>query len=185
MKIAFYARVSKPPKGQFSEQQKRDQNPEVQLMPLREWAKSNRHTVVEEYVDRQTGKNAERPQLKKLMRDIAKGLRDIDAVVVWKLDRFARSNQDLHNLVAELRAEDVAFISLKEHFDLTTSVGKLMFDILGAFAEFERNVIVERTKAGLAFARAEGRIPGPKIDPKKGPCRMTVWRQRRRELKTA
>src|SRR3982751_3644876 len=101
MKISFYARVSKPPKGQMSDQLRRDQNPEVQLVPMREWAKLLKHTVVEEYVDRQTGKNTARPQLQRLMRDVTKGLRDIDAVVVWKLDRFGRSVSDLHDLVGE------------------------------------------------------------------------------------
>jgi len=181
MKAVLYARVSKPPKGQLSDQQRRDQNPEVQLVPLREWAKNNRHTIVEEYVDRQTGKNANRPQLQKLLRDVDKGLRDVEAVVVWKLDRFGRSTQDLHNLVAELKSKDVSFISLKEGFDLTTTLGKAMFGMLAVFAEFERNVIAERTKAGLALARSEGRLPGRKIDPRRGPSRTTLWRQAQRK----
>ncbi len=180
MRLALYARVSKPPKGQLNEQQKRDQNPEVQLVPLREWAKANSHTIVEEYVDRQTGKNAKRPQLQKLLRDLEKGLRDVDTVVVVRLDRFGRSTQDLHNLVAELRSRDVSFISLKEGFDLTTTLGKAMFGMLAVFAEFERNVIAERTKAGLALARSEGRLPGRKIDPRRGPSRTTLWRQKQR-----
>ena len=182
MKLALYARVSKPPKGQMNDQQKRDQNPEVQLVPLREWARVNGHTVVEEYVDRQTGKNANRPQLQKLLRDCEKGLRDVDALVVWKLDRFGRSTQDLYNLVAELKSHEVAFVSLKEGFDLTTTLGKAMFGMLAVFAEFERNVIAERTKAGLALARSEGRLPGRKIDPKLGPSRTTIWRQKQRKI---
>lgn len=169
----------------MSDQLRRDQNPEVQLVPMREWAKLLKHTVVEEYVDRQTGKNTARPQLQRLMRDVTKGLRDIDAVVVWKLDRFGRSVSDLHDLVGQLQKEKIAFISLKEGFDLTTSVGRAMFGMLAVFAEFERNVISERTKAGLALAKAEGRVPGRKIDPKKGPCRMTIWRQQQRQRKTA
>lgn len=181
MKLAIYARVSKPPKGQLSDQVKRDQNPDVQLLPLREWAKREKHTIVEEYVDRQSGKSAQRPQLQRMMREIEKGLRDIDAVLVWKLDRFGRSVQDLHNLVAKLHGADVSFVSLNEGFDLRSSIGKAMFGMLAVFAEFERNVIAERTKAGLALARSEGRLPGRKIDPKSGPCRMTRWRQRKRE----
>lgn len=182
MKVALYARVSKPPKGKMSDQQKRDQNPEVQLLPLREWARANGHTIVEEYVDRQTGKNADRPQLQKLLRDVEKGLRDIDALIVWKLDRFGRSTQDLYNLVAELKSHDVDFVSLKEGFDLTTTLGKAMFGMLAVFAEFERNVIAERTKAGLALARSEGRYPGRKIDSRRGPSRTTLWRQKQRKI---
>jgi len=180
VRVAFYARVSKPPKGSLNEQQKRDQNPEVQLLPLREWAKRERHTIVEEYVDRQTGKNAQRPQLQKLMRDVARGLRDIDAIVVWKLDRFGRSTTDLYNLVGELQSKQVAFVSLKEGFDLTSSLGRAMFGMLAVFAQFERDCIAERTKAGLALARSEGRLPGRKIDARKGPSRTTLWRQKQR-----
>lgn len=159
---------------------KRDQNPEVQLVPMREWGKGNKHTVVVEYVDRQTGKNAQRPQLQKMLRDIAKGLIDVDAIVVWRLDRFGRSAQDLYNLVAELKAHKVSFISLKEGFDLTTSLGKVVFGIMAVFAEFERDLISDRTKMGLALARAEGRLPGRKIDPRRGPSRTTLWRQSKR-----
>lgn len=180
MRIALYARVSKPPRGHKIDEENHDQNPEVQLVPLREWAKQNKHTIVEEYVDRLSGKNTARPQLQKLMRDIAKGLRDIDVVVVWKLDRFGRSVPDLHNLVGELKEQGVSFVSTQEHFDLTTSMGKMMFGILAVFAEFERNVISERTRAGLALKRAEGIVPGRKIDPRKGPSRTTVWRRSRK-----
>jgi DNA invertase Pin-like site-specific DNA recombinase len=181
MKVALYARVSKPPKGALSDQQRRDQNPEVQLRELREWCERSRHTIVVEYVDRLSGKNAKRPQLQKLMRDVEKGLQDVDAVVVWRLDRFGRSVLDLEDLVAQLRGAGVSFVSLKEGFDLGTATGKAMFGMLAVFAEFERNVIAERTRAGMALARAEGRLPGRKIDPRKGPSRSTIWRQRKRE----
>jgi DNA invertase Pin-like site-specific DNA recombinase len=180
MKLAFYARVSKPPRGIITEQLKRDQNPEVQLVPMREWGAANKHKIVTEYVDRQTGKNANRPQLQKLLRDIEKGLIDIDAIVVWRLDRFGRSAQDLYNLVAELKRHKVSFISLKEGFDLTTSLGKVVFGIMAVFAEFERDLISDRTKMGLALARAEGRVPGRKIDPVRGPSRTTIWRRANR-----
>lgn len=182
MKIALYARVSKPQRGQLSEQQKKEQDPEVQLRELRAWCAAGNHAIVAEYVDRLTGKNTNRPQLRKMMKDAAAGLRDIDAVLVWRLDRFGRSVPDLYDLVGELRDADVAFISLKDNFDLSTSMGKLIFGILAVFAEFERNVISERTKAGLALKRAEGIIPGRKIDPKRGPSRTTVWRQSRRQV---
>ena len=173
MRLALYARVSTLDKGQ---------NPEVQLTELRAWAKLRGHKIVFEYVDHLSGKNTKRPQLQKLMQDAVKGLRDIDAVLVWKLDRFGRSQRDLLNLVEELQEAGIGFISYTENFDLATPMGKAMFGILGAFAELERNNIRERTKAGMALARSRGRIPGPKIDPKRGPCRMTEWRRRQRKL---
>lgn len=185
MKVALYARVSKPSRGVQSEAQKREQNPEVQLKAMREWCQKNSHQIVFEYVDRLTGKTRLRPQLQKLMLDVKNGLRDFDAVIVWKLDRFGRSMRDLHNLVSELQEKNVSFVSQSEGFDLTTTVGKAMFGMLAVFAEFERNVIAERTRAGLALARSEGHIPGRKIDPKRGPSRTTVWRIEQRRQKTA
>lgn len=182
MNLAAYARVSKPQRGNLSDAQAKDQNPEVQLRELREWCRNNGHKIVIEYVERLSGKNTKRPQLQKLMRDAVKGLRDIDGVLVWRLDRFGRSVRDLHNLIAELDDAKIAFICLKDGFDLTTSGGRAMFGMLAVFAEFERNVIAERTKAGLALARAEGRLPGRKIDPKRGPSRTTIWRQSQRQL---
>lgn len=181
MKLALYARVSKPQRGQLSDVQAKDQNPEVQLRELREWCEKNKHSIAFEYVERLSGKNTKRPQLQKLMRDAIKGLRDIDGVLVWRLDRFGRSVRDLHNLIAELDDAKIAFICLKDGFDLTTSGGRAMFGMLAVFAEFERNVIAERTKAGLALARAEGRVPGRKIDPRKGPSRTTRWRELQRK----
>lgn len=171
MRVALYARVSTLDKGQ---------NPEVQLAELRGWAARMGYKIVAEYVDHLSGKNTKRPQLQKLMKDAVKGLRDIDVIVVWKLDRFGRSQRDLINLVEELQAAKVGFISYTENFDLTTTMGKAMFGILCVFAELERNNIRERTRAGMALARSQGRLPGPKIDTRRGPCRMTRYRQRKR-----
>jgi site-specific DNA recombinase len=188
MRLALYARVSKnclkcgklPDQHKDSDHSYEGQNPEVQLRELRDWCQRNRHTIVLEYVDRLSGKDTKRPQLQKLMRDAVNGLQDFDAVLVWKLDRFGRSQRDLLNLVEELRVAGVSFISFSENFDLTTTMGKLIFGVLAGFAEMERNNISERTRAGLALARAHGRRPGPKIDPKHGPSRSTLYRQRRR-----
>ncbi len=102
MRLALYARVSKPQRNQAIDATSKDQNPEVQLRELREWAKANKHKISMEYVERLSGKNIHRPQLQKLMYDATKGLRDIDAVVVWRLDRFGRSVRDLHILNSEL-----------------------------------------------------------------------------------
>lgn len=169
MKVALYARVSKLHSHQ---------DPEVQLRELRAWCVTHSHKITAEYVDRGvSGAKKSRPQLDKLMRDATKGLQDIDAVVVWRLDRFGRSLQHLQNAIAILRDAKVGFISLKEGFDLTTPMGKAFFGMLGVFAEFERDVIAERIRAGLRNAKAKGHLPGPKIDPRKGPSRTTLWRR--------
>jgi DNA invertase Pin-like site-specific DNA recombinase len=188
MNVALYARVStdkcelcgKNPSSHNSSSphQFRGQDPEVQLLELRAWCAAQKHTIVEEYVDRGvSGTKASRPQLDRLMADATKGLRDIQVVAVLRLDRFGRSVQHLHVAVGKLLAAKVEFISVKDGFDLTTPMGKLLFGILATFAEFERNVIAERTKDGLKKARTEGHIPGRKIDPAKGPSRTTRWRQ--------
>lgn len=170
MKVALYARVSKATGHQDTE---------VQLRELREWCAAKHHKAVDEYVDHGvSGIKKSRPGLDRMMRDATKGLKDIDAVVVWRLDRFGRSIQHLHNAVAELRDANVQFISVKEGFDLSTPMGKLFFAMLAAFAEFERNIIAERIHAGLKSARAKGHRPGPKIDAKHGPSRMTLWRRK-------
>ena len=91
--------------------------------------------------------------------------RRFDAVLVWKLDRFGRSLCHLVNSLAELEALGVAFISLRDNLDLSTPSGRLMFQIIGAMAEFERALIQERVRAGLRNARAKGkRLGRPRAD---------------------
>ena len=164
VKLALYARVSKPQRGQLTDAQAKEQNPEVQLRELREWCRANKHAITEEYVERLSGKNTKRPQLQKLMRDAVKGLRDIEGVLVWRLDRFGRSVRDLHNLIAELDEAGIAFICLKDGFDLTTSGGRAMFGMLAVFAEFERDRgayqgWVSPGKSGRPHSRPQDRSP--------------------------
>lgn len=110
------------------------------------------------YSDKISGVKSDRPGL-----DDALGYaRKDDCLVVWRLDRLGRSLKHLIKVVEDLEAEGVGFISLQEGFDTTTSGGRLVFQIFGALAEFERNLIQERTKAGLKAARARGRIGGRK-----------------------
>ena len=91
-------------------------------------------------------------------------VRPSDTLVVWKLDRLGRSLQHLISVVDDLKEKDIFFRSLKENLDTSSSKGKLIFHIFGALAEFERDIIRERTMAGLAAARARGRVGGrPKI----------------------
>ncbi len=107
-------------------------------------------------VDRASGKNTERPGLQTIKTILRRG----DELVVWRLDRLGRSLKDLIEWMAYLEVEGVGLVSLQEAINTTTSTGKLVFHIFGALAEFERNLMVERTQAGLAAARARGRQGG-------------------------
>ena len=115
-------------------------------------------TIIGEYIDRMTGSKDSRPALNRLMTDAQR--RKFDAVLVWKLDRFGRSLRHLVNALAELEALGPTFISLRDNLDLSTPSGRLMFQIIGAMAEFERALIQERVRAGLRNARAKGRRLG-------------------------
>ncbi len=108
------------------------------------------------YEDRFTGAKAERPGLKRTLADARKG----DTIVVWRLDRLSRSLKDLIEIVALLETKGTGLKSLQESIDTTQSSGRLVFHIFGALAEFERNLIRERTQAGLIAARARGRKGG-------------------------
>jgi DNA invertase Pin-like site-specific DNA recombinase len=158
MKVALYARVSTNDKGQ---------DPEMQLRELREHCQRRGWEVVNEYIDIGiSGSKDSRPELNKLMADAKR--RKLDAVLVWKLDRFGRSLKHLVNSLAEFESLGVAFISLKESLDLTTPAGRLMFGIVCAMAEFERDLIRERVKAGIAYRRSKGFRVGRKpisLDP--------------------
>ena len=148
-RVALYARVSTS-NGQ--------QDPEMQLRELREYAKHRELIIIDEYVDRMTGSKDCRPAINRLMGDAYQ--RRFDVVLVWKLDRFGRSLRHLVNAIAELEALGVAFISLRDNLDLSTPSGRLMFQIIGAMAEFERALIQERVKAGLRNAKAKGKKLG-------------------------
>lgn len=103
-------------------------------------------------VDRASGKNTNRPGLESVKTILRKG----DTLVVWRLDRLGRSLKDLIEWMSHLENEGVGFVSLQESINTSTPTGKLVFHLFGALAEFERNLILERTKAGLAAARARG-----------------------------
>ncbi|MGB0012583.1 MAG: recombinase family protein, partial [Candidatus Sulfotelmatobacter sp.] len=148
-RVALYARVSTS-NGQ--------QDPEMQLRELREYAKHRELVIVDEYIDRMTGSKDSRPAINRLMGDACR--RRFDVVLVWKLDRFGRSLRHLVNAIAELEALGVAFISFRDNLDLTTPSGRLMFQIVGAMAEFERALIQERVRAGLRNAKAKGKKLG-------------------------
>ena len=152
-KAALYARVSTG-KGQ---------DVDLQLMELREFA-LKRGWQAEEYVDSgESGAKVKRPALDKLLKD-AKA-RKIDVVIVWKLDRLGRSLPHLLHMLTEFEALGVAFVSLRENIDMTTPSGRLMAHLIGAFAEFEREIIGERVKAGIEAARRKGKRVGRKPTP--------------------
>jgi DNA invertase Pin-like site-specific DNA recombinase len=146
MRVAIYARVSTL----------HGQNPEMQLDELREYASRREWTIVDSYVDEGvSGSKESRPELNRLMADAHR--RRFDAVLVWKIDRFGRSLKHLVNAIADLAAYGVAFVSLRDNLDLSTPSGRLMFQIIGAMAEFEKSLIQERVRAGLRNARAKGK----------------------------
>lgn len=108
------------------------------------------------YEDTASGKSIDRPELGQCLR----ALRDGDILVVWRLDRLGRNLQDLIRIVNELETRGVKLKSLKEHIDTGGPAGKLIFHLFAALAQFERELVSERTKAGLASARARGRKGG-------------------------
>jgi DNA invertase Pin-like site-specific DNA recombinase len=108
------------------------------------------------FTDKASGKSDRRPQLDKLLDTVLPG----DVIVVWRLDRLGRSLKHLIQTLTMLGERGVGFRSLTEGFDTTTAGGRLLFNIMGSLAEFERELIVERTQAGLAAARARGRHGG-------------------------
>jgi len=160
MKVGLYARVSTLDKNQ---------DPTLQLRDLRAFCHSRGWDIFAEYVDiGQSGGKDSRPQLNRLLDAARK--RKIDCVCVWRLDRFGRSLKSLILTLDELITLGVSFTSYSENLDFTTSTGKLLFHLLGAFAEFERNLIRERVKAGIENAKDKGVIlgrPKARIDKEK------------------
>jgi len=149
MRVALYARVSTL----------NGQHPEMQLAELREYCARRGWQIVDEYIDQGvSGSKESRPALNRLMADAHR--RRFDLVACWKIDRFGRSLKHLVNALADLDAYGVAFVSLKDNLDLTTPSGRLMFQIIGAMAEFERALIQERVRSGLSAARARGKQLG-------------------------
>ena len=149
MRIGIYARVSTL----------NQQNPEMQLAELREYADRRGWKIAGEYVDLGiSGSKELRPELTRLMTDAKR--RRIDVVLCWKVDRFGRSLKHLVNTLADLDSYGVAFVSLRDNLDLSTASGRLMFQIIGAMAEFERSLIQERVRAGLRNAKLKGKTLG-------------------------
>ncbi len=154
MSIALYARVSTKNNGQ---------DPETQLLALREYSSARRLAVFAEYVDIGiSGSKDSRPALNQLMADARK--RRFDAVLVARFDRFARSTRHLVLALEEFNALGVDFISLSESVDTSTPMGKMVYTVIAAVAELERSLIRERVVMGLQRAKAQGkRLGRPKV----------------------
>jgi DNA invertase Pin-like site-specific DNA recombinase len=150
MKAAIYARVSTANNGQ---------DPRVQTRELGEFCERRGWTVMPEYVDVGiSGTKEKRPALDRLMADAHR--RKFDVVVVWRFDRFARSVSHLLRALETFQSLGIEFVSLSEQMDTSTPTGKMVFTVLGAVAELERSLIVERVKAGLRNVRAKGKRLG-------------------------
>lgn len=131
------------------------------------------------FKEKKSGAKTDRPELTKLLEQVREG----DTVTVWKLDRLGRSVPHLIETVNLLRSKGVQFRSLKESIDTSTATGNLIFHIFASFAEFERDMLRERTNAGLSAARSRGRVGGrkPGITPdllKKAPTAATLYRSK-------
>jgi DNA invertase Pin-like site-specific DNA recombinase len=150
MRVAIYGRVSTTNHGQDVNMQTRE---------LEQFAEARGWKLVDSYLDLGiSGTKDKRPQLDRLMADAHK--RRFDVVIVWKFDRFARSVSHLLRALETFNALGIAFVSLSEQLDTTTPTGKMVFTILGAVAELERSLIVERVRAGLRNAKAKGKKLG-------------------------
>jgi DNA invertase Pin-like site-specific DNA recombinase len=137
-----------------------DQHPETQLYDLRQMASQRGYQIVEEYTDRICGAKAKRPGLGALMYDVRRGR--FDVVLVWASDRIARSVKHFLELLDELNRLNVEYVSFREQIDTGGPLGRAVLVIIGAIAELERNLIIERVRAGMRRAKLEGRHIGRK-----------------------
>src|ERR1700726_676871 len=149
-RVAIYARVSTVNHGQDVGMQTRE---------LRQFAEARGWRVAGEYIDAGvSGAKDSRPELNRLMADAHK--RRFDVVCVWRFDRFARSVSHLLRALETFKALGIDFVSYSEQMDTSTPMGKMVFTVVGAVAELERSLIVERVRAGLRNARAKGKQLG-------------------------
>lgn len=148
MRVGIYARVST-----------KDQNCELQLRDLRAFCAARNFTVFREYMDiGESGAKECRPELNMLMADARK--RKLDAVLVWRFDRFARSTKHLLMALEEFRSLNIQFISYQENVDTSSPLGQALFTIVAAVAQLERDLIRERVAAGIRVARESGKQLG-------------------------
>jgi len=151
MRAALYARVSTTGRGQ---------DPDNQLFHLRNFAEAKSFTVVEEYVDHASALDIKN---RKALRDLERNIRKhkYDVVLIWKLDRMFRNMRQMHSLMGEWEGYNTQLVSMTESIDSTSTNGRLMLNILGSLAEWERDVIRERTQAQRERRVAQGLPIGP------------------------
>lgn len=147
MQVALYARVSTHDQ----------QTLPMQLKAMRVYAKKRGWKITREVQEIGSGAKT-RPKREDLLKEARR--RHLDAIIVWRLDRWGRSVSDLIGSIRELTDTGVGFVSLTEAFDLTTPAGKALSGMLAVFAEFERDILRERVKAGIAHARSKGKNHG-------------------------
>ncbi len=135
-----------------------DQHPETQLLDLRQMAAQRGYEIVAEITDKISSTKARRPGLEELMRDARRGR--FDVVLVWACDRIARSTRHFLEILDELNRIEVEFVSFRENIDTAGPLGRAIVVIIGAIAELERSLIVERVRAGMRRARLEGQRIG-------------------------
>jgi DNA invertase Pin-like site-specific DNA recombinase len=160
-RASLYLRVSTATKSRRGEVIAFEQDPAVQERPLRDLIAQRGWTVYRVYSDRLSGTKEARLGLDALMADARRGA--FDVVVVWRFDRFARSVKQLVVALEEFHSLGIDFISHQEALDTSTPMGRAMFTIIAAMAELERDVIRERTAAGLEYARQHGTKSGKPI----------------------
>jgi DNA invertase Pin-like site-specific DNA recombinase len=154
-----------------------DQHPESQMYDLRSLAAQRGFEIVAEFTDRISGSKAKRPGLEELLRNARQG--KFDVVLVWAFDRMARSVRHFLELIDELNHLNIEFVSFRENIDTGGPLGRAMIVIVGAIAELERNLIIERVRAGMRRAKLEGRRIGRTPLPID---RVAVVRDRRRGM---
>ncbi len=156
MKVALYARVSRADK---------DQNPENQLLKLREYASRHQWDIYAEFHDCISGAATVKPDLERMLKEGR--ARHYDAILIVRLDRLARSTKQLLTMLEDLDRFGVALICTDQEIDTKSPAGKLLFTVLGAVAELELDLIRERTKDGLARAKAQGKRLGRPPHPER------------------
>ncbi len=135
-----------------------DQHPETQVHDLRQMAAQRGYEIVHEYTDRISGVKARRPGLDQMLADARRGR--FDVILVWASDRIARSVKHFLDVLDELSRLNIEYVSFRENIDTGGPLGRAIVVIIGAVAELERNLIIERVRAGLRRARLEGRHIG-------------------------
>lgn len=149
-RVAIYARVSTD-----------DQDEGMQLSALREMVASRGWELKAEYIDHGVSSRKIRPELERLMKDVQR--RKFDVVAVWKFDRFARSTRELVFALEQFQTLGIDFVSVTQSVDTSGPMGRLVFSVLAAIAEFERDLIRERVIAGMKEAKRKGKHCGRPI----------------------